>query len=78
MPLVYALLEEAPKPLCMFALTPHFHIVRQDTTMTEDEDFNDKKRLRAAENLGWLAGSASYTKKRRLIEGETSFAGPAS
>ena len=38
--------------------------------MADEDDFDDRKRLRAAENLGWLAGTSSYTKKRKLIEGK--------
>ena len=37
--------------------------------MTENNELEDRKRLRAAENLGWLAESGSYSKKRKLIEG---------
>lgn len=37
--------------------------------MTETVQEDDRKRLRAAENLGWLAGSGTYSKKRKLIEG---------
>ena len=44
--------------------------------MPDDDDFDDQKRLRAAENLGWLAGSGSYTKKRKLIEGSAVYYEP--
>lgn len=37
--------------------------------MTEADDEDDRKRLRAAENLGWLAESGTYSKKRKFIEG---------
>lgn len=37
--------------------------------MTETVQEDERKRLRAAENLGWLAGSGTYSKKRKLIEG---------
>ena len=37
--------------------------------MTETLQDDDRKRLRAAENLGWLAGSSTYSKKRKFIEG---------
>ena len=37
--------------------------------MTEKVDDDNRKRLRAAENLGWLATSGTYSKKRKLIEG---------
>ena len=38
--------------------------------MTDEQNSDERKRLRAAENLGWLAESGtSYSKKRRLIEG---------
>ena len=37
--------------------------------MSEEGEEEDRKRLRAAENLGWLAGSGTYSKKRKLIEG---------
>lgn len=37
--------------------------------MDPDAEADEKSRLRAAENLGWLAGGGSYTKKRKLIEG---------
>ena len=38
--------------------------------MTDEQNSEERKRLRAAENLGWLAESGtSYSKKRRLIEG---------
>ena len=39
------------------------------TQMTETLQEDDRKRLRAAENLGWLAASGTYSKKRKLIEG---------
>ena len=37
--------------------------------MTDGDDQDTRKRLRAAENLGWLAESGTYSKKRKLIEG---------
>ncbi|KAL3154674.1 hypothetical protein ABBQ38_011223 [Trebouxia sp. C0009 RCD-2024] len=37
--------------------------------MAETVGDDDRKRLRAAENLGWLATSGTYSKKRKLIEG---------
>ena len=37
--------------------------------MTEKVQEDERKRLRAAESLGWLAGSGTYSKKRKLIEG---------
>ena len=38
--------------------------------MTNAESVDERKRLRAAENLGWLAESGTaYSRKRRLIEG---------
>ena len=37
--------------------------------MAETVQEDERKRLRAAENLGWLAGSGTYSKKRKFIEG---------
>ena len=38
--------------------------------MAESASEEERKKLRAAENLGWLAGSGTYSKKRKLIEGK--------
>ena len=57
----------APNPACYIVLTQRTCAIRF-RSMPDDDDFDDQKRLRAAENLGWLAGG-SYTKKRKLIEG---------
>ena len=41
--------------------------------MTDPDEQDERQRLRAAENLGWLAESGtSYSKKRKFITGAQS------
>lgn len=54
---------------CLHRLRQRNKQDKVDSAMAETVGDDDRKRLRAAENLGWLATSGTYSKKRKLIEG---------